>query len=127
MAEITEGEYSRKATCGEELLALRDSLEVIGGKWKLVILKYLAKRVDQDIHFSKMLKEIDAISAKMLSKELKELEVNLLITRAVQDTKPVTVCYKITPYANTVLPLTETLIQWGIDHRRQVIGSMEMS
>jgi DNA-binding HxlR family transcriptional regulator len=56
----------------------------------------------------------------MLAKELKDLEVNLLISRSVINTKPVTVEYKITSYGLNVLPLTENLVQWGLDHRAKI-------
>jgi len=120
MAKITDGEVVRNATCSEELMAMRDSLDVLGGKWKLMILRFLANRTHQTIHFGKLLKEIGSISAKMLSKELKELETNLLVCRSVQDSKPIKVIYRITDYGQTVLPVTETLVQWGLEHRQKI-------
>lgn len=83
-------------------------------------MRYLANRIAEKNHFKKMLREIDGISAKMLAKELKDLEINLLITRTVQETKPVMVEYAITEYGKTVLPLTETLVQWGLNHRQRI-------
>jgi DNA-binding HxlR family transcriptional regulator len=61
----------------------------------------------------------------MLSKELKELETNLLITRTEQDTKPATVIYAITEYGKSVLPVTETLVNWGLAHREKIIESLK--
>ncbi|MNY54815.1 putative HTH-type transcriptional regulator YtcD [compost metagenome] len=106
-------------------MAMRDSLDVLGGKWKLMILRFLTNRTHQVIHFKKMQREIDGISAKMLSKELKELETNLLITRTEQDTKPATVVYAITEYGKSVLPVTETLVNWGLAHREKIIESIK--
>jgi DNA-binding HxlR family transcriptional regulator len=102
MAKIIENGTEREATCTEELFAMRDSLDVLGGKWKLMILRYLTNRTDQQIHFKKLERGIEGISAKMLSKELKELETNLLITRTIQDTKPITVTYAVTEYGKSV-------------------------
>ncbi|MGG5210004.1 winged helix-turn-helix transcriptional regulator [Chryseobacterium sp. MIQD13] len=124
MAKIIENGIEREASCTEELFAMRDSLDVLGGKWKLMILRYLTNRTDQQIHFKKLQRGIDGISAKMLSKELKELEVNLLITRTIQDTKPITVTYAVTEYGKSVLPVTETLVNWGIIHREKIKQSM---
>lgn len=124
MAKITENGIEREASCTEELFAMRDSLDVLGGKWKLMILRYLTNRTDQQIHFKKLQRGIDGISAKMLSKELKELELNLLITRTIQDTKPITVTYAVTEYGKSVLPVTETLVNWGIIHREKIKASM---
>lgn len=125
MAKIIENGIEREASCTEELYAMRDSLDVLGGKWKLMILRYLTNRTDQQIHFKKLQRGITGISAKMLSKELKELEINLLITRTIQDTKPITVTYAVTEYGKSVLPVTETLVNWGIIHREKIKESME--
>jgi len=127
MAKIIENGIEREASCTEELFAMRDSLDVLGGKWKLMILRYLTNRTSQQIHFKKLQRGIDGISAKMLSKELKELEMNLLITRTIQDTKPITVLYAVTEYGKSVLPVTETLVNWGIIHREKIKESMSSS
>lgn len=124
MAKINDNGIVREANCSEELMAMRDSLDVLGGKWKLMILRFLTNRTDKVIHFKKMQREIDGISAKMLSKELKELETNLLVSRTIQETKPVTVAYAITEYGKSVLPVTETLVNWGLSHREKIIDSI---
>ncbi len=124
MAKIIENGIEREASCTEELFAMRDSLDVLGGKWKLMIIRYLTNRTDQQIHFKKLQRGITGISAKMLSKELKELEMNLLITRTIQDTKPITVAYAVTEYGKSVFPVTETLVNWGIIHREKIKESM---
>jgi DNA-binding HxlR family transcriptional regulator len=125
MAKINDNGTIREANCSEELMAMRDSLDVLGGKWKLMILRFLTNRTNQVIHFKKMQREIDGISAKMLSKELKELEINLLVSRTEQNTKPATVAYAITEYGKSVLPVTETLVKWGITHREKIIESLK--
>lgn len=53
-------------------------------------------------------------------KELKDLEINLLVTRTLLETKPITVEYQITEYGRGVLPLTETLVSWGLKHRSKI-------
>lgn len=120
MATITIKGAQREATCKEELAAMRDSMELFGGKWKLQILRHLANRPEETNHFKKILREIHGISARMLSKELKLMEMNFLVTRTVLKTKPVTVAYTITPYGLTVLPVVESLVQWGLEHREKV-------
>lgn len=125
MAKINDNGILREANCSEELMAMRDSLDVLGGKWKLMILRFLTNRTHQTIHFKKMQREIGGISAKMLSKELKELETNLLVSRTEQNTKPATVAYAITEYGKSVLPVTETLVNWGITHREKIIQSLK--
>jgi DNA-binding HxlR family transcriptional regulator len=124
MAKINDNGTLREANCSEELMAMRDSLDVLGGKWKLMILRFLTNRTHQVINFKKMQREIEGISAKMLSKELKELETNLLVSRTAQQTKPVTVIYAITEYGKSVLPVTETLVNWGLSHREKIIETI---
>lgn len=109
-----------KTKCTSELLAIRDSLDVLGGKWKLVILRYLTNREEEEVHFKKMEREIEGISAKVLTKELRELEDNLLLTRREQNSQRGMIFYCITPYAKTVITLTDQLIQWGINHRQHI-------
>lgn len=124
MAKINDNGTIREANCSEELMAMRDSLDILGGKWKLMILRFLTNRTHQVINFKKMQREIDGISAKMLSKELKELEINLLVSRTEQQTKPITVVYAITEYGKSVLPVTETLVNWGLSHREKIIETI---
>lgn len=60
------------------------------------------------------------ISAKMLSKKLKDLELNLMVTRTIQDTRPVTVDYAGTEYGKIIIPVTDMLVQWGLNHREKI-------
>ncbi|WP_300485056.1 helix-turn-helix domain-containing protein [Flavobacterium sp.] len=120
MTQIKDQGIIRETSCSEELFAIRDSLEILGGKWKLLILIYLKNRQDKLVHFKMMERGIQGISAKMLSKELKELEINELVTRTIQDTRPITVTYALTDYGKSVIPVIEALVQWGFDHRMMI-------
>ncbi|WP_029275327.1 winged helix-turn-helix transcriptional regulator [Pedobacter borealis] len=115
-----ETPIKREATCEQELAAIRDSLEILGGKWKLRIMRYLNNHIDEKNTFKKIQREVEGISAKMLSKELRELEINLLVTRTVMETRPITVNYAMTEYGLSVFPVTETLVDWGLNHREKI-------
>jgi len=115
-----ETPIKREATCEQELAAIRDSLEILGGKWKLQIMRYLNNHINEKNTFKKIQREVGGISAKMLSKELRELEINLLVTRTVMETRPVTVNYAMTEYGLSVFPVTETLVDWGLNHREKI-------
>ncbi|WP_426790556.1 winged helix-turn-helix transcriptional regulator [Sphingobacterium sp. WOUb80] len=119
MDKILDGNQQRKVTCSEELRAMRDALDILGGKWKLMILRYLANRELQEIHFKKMEREIQGISAKVLTKELRDLELNLLVSRRSSE-DPVKVFYKITAYGKSVFPVTESLVDWGLEYREKM-------
>lgn len=121
MAKVNENGVLREATCKEELRAMRDSWDILGGKWKLMIVRYLTSRKEKIINFKDLLQGLDGISAKMLSKELKDLEINLLVTRTVVDSHPVTVEYRLTEYGQSVYGVTETLVEWGLSHRDKII------
>ncbi|WP_143307163.1 winged helix-turn-helix transcriptional regulator [Chitinophaga vietnamensis] len=120
--QIKNDNAHAQTKCKTELIALRDSLDVLGGKWKLRIMLYLALRTTEQHHFKKILREIEGLSAKMLSKELRELESNLLITRTQQADGSVE--YAITDYGHSVIPVMNTLIQWGLHHREVVKSSI---
>src|ERR1700749_4401215 len=97
------------------LLPLRDSLDILGGKWKLQIifsLKFGRKR------FKEIQREIPGITSKMLSKELKDLEINDLATRYVFNTAPITVEYELSEYGKTLKPVVVELYKWGAAHRK---------
>lgn len=104
--------------CPKRLKAIRDALEVINGKWKIPIITTLmfGKR-----RFKELLREIEGITPKMLSKELKELEMSHLVKRTVFDTSPVTVEYAITAFGMTLGNILEALHDWGAALRNHVI------
>ena len=115
---IMEEPIRLSADCDLLLLAVQDTLDVMGGKWKLKILIVLFYG---EAHFMELKRSINGIGRKMLSQELKNLESNGLITRKVMDTRPITVNYKLTPYASSLKSIIEDMGKWGIHHRQKVI------
>src|SRR5690606_2731635 len=103
----------------KELRALQDSMYVFSGKWKIPILTsicYYKKR-----RFSDFLNNIDGISNRMLSKELKELEIIKLIKQTDLDTQPIVVQYELTDHGLTLQTIINNLTEWGIEHRKKII------
>jgi len=119
MATININGNIQEASCEQELAAIIDSLEILGGKWKLRIMRHLNNHSSEKNTFKKIQREVKGISSKMLTKELRDLEMNLLVTRTVLDTRPVSVNYSITEYGLSVLPVNEVLVQWGLNHRQK--------
>jgi len=102
------------------MMAVQDAMDVLYGKWNIAILSAIGfynKRSVYDIS-----NDVGGISNKMLSKELKELEINMLITRTVLNTKPVTVQYQLTEHGNTLRTIIDNLTDWGKEHRVKIIG-----
>lgn len=104
--------------CSKNMLALTDTLNIMNGKWKLTILFSLS---EEKKRFKELQRHVGKISGKMLSKELKELEMNELVKRTVLDTKPVTVEYALTPYGRSFEKITAELVNWGLKHRKRIL------
>lgn len=104
--------------CSKHLLPVRDALEMLSGKWKIPIIIALTfgNRRFKELH-----RQI-GITPKMLSKELKELEMHQLVKRTVYDSTPVMVEYELTPYAESLHPVIEALKDWGAQHRERLMG-----
>jgi DNA-binding HxlR family transcriptional regulator len=109
--------------CTNDILAIQDTLEVLGGRWKILIVHYLMLRENEVVTFKKMEKDIEGISAKMLSKELKTLEMNQLIHREVMNTKPIAVQYSITEYGKQTKEVIQAMVNWGEMHRMHLFQS----
>lgn len=89
------------------------ALDVIGGKWKPLILWALG---DEVLRFSELQKELPGVNTKMLTKQLRELEEDGVITRKVYPEVPPRVEYKITDFGKTLIPILEALCNWGADY-----------
>lgn len=105
--------------CGQDtLLAIKDTMLLLSGKWKIQILGSLV--LSGKMRFMDLRREIPGIAAKMLTKELQDLEQNELIIRRVMNTRPVTVEYDLTPHGTTLQPVIESIRTWGIYHRQHL-------
>jgi DNA-binding HxlR family transcriptional regulator len=102
------------------VLAINDTLNVLVGKWKLPIIGSLLFGKKR---FREMEREIARITPRMLSKELKDLEMNGIVKRTVHDTIPVTVEYELTPSGKTLSNVLDSMIDWGMQHRKINIAS----
>lgn len=106
-------------SCKKARLAIQDTLDVVGGKWKLVLVSVLR---DGKKKFNELSREA-GISPRILSKELQELETNGLVRRTVCNTRPVTVEYSLTDYSKTLSEVILAMHKWGVAHRKKIIGS----
>lgn len=104
----------------KEMMAVHDAMDVLNGKWKIYIISSICHYNKR--RFSDILNDVSGISNKMLSKELKELEINKLVERTVLDTHPVTVHYELTKHGKTLQTIINNLTDWGIEHRKEITG-----
>jgi DNA-binding HxlR family transcriptional regulator len=114
-------QHPSEAQCKATLNAVADAVYVIGGKWKLRIIVALK---DGNKRFNELQRLIDGISAKVLSAELKELELNGFVRRNVFTGMPVVVEYELTEYAETLNGVLQSLSEWGAMHREKVKQSL---
>ena len=96
---------------------MRDALYVLNGKWKLPIILVLSYGPQR---FSALQRQIEGITPKLLSKELKELEMNEFVVRRVQPTTPVLIEYELTGYATSLDDIVVALRDWGAQHRQRI-------
>lgn len=105
--------------CSKAMLSIKDALEAVDGRWKLLILYSLCSGPKR---FKEISREVDGITDKTLSKELKNLQANKLINREVHDTFPPTVEYTMTAHGMSLRKVLYELWSWGLSHRKEVIG-----
>jgi DNA-binding HxlR family transcriptional regulator len=115
---MTEKLSLHSELCSKNMQALRDTLDIMNGKWKMAIMFSLH---EEKKRFKELQRHVGKITGKMLSKELKDLELNQLVKRTVLDTKPVTVEYELTAYGESLEKVTDELVNWGLQHRRRIL------
>lgn len=86
------------------------TLEVIGGKWKPIVLHYLAAAPRRSGELGRL---IPQASGKMLTQQLRELERDRVIRRKIYQQVPPKVEYMLTPLGETLLPIMKAMCAWG--------------
>ena len=115
---------SQTESCStKDLRAVRDALEVLNGKWKLQILIAILSGTKR---FKEIAREIEGISDRMLSKELKELETHHLVVRKVYDSFPPVVEYSATAHTSSLDKVICALKEWGYLHREKNIHAADV-
>lgn len=97
-----------RRTCPAE-----STVELIGGRWKIVILWYLFQGVKR---FSELQRALRGVSQKVLTQQLRDMERNGLVTRTIYAQVPPKVEYSLTPLGLSLKPVVEAIHQWGIAH-----------
>jgi DNA-binding HxlR family transcriptional regulator len=114
-----ENEEQTSQICMKRVLAVKDALDTLNGRWRLPIMICLLFGTKR---FKQISKEINGITDRMLSKELKDLELNKLVERNVYGTFPPTVEYSITTHGKSLEKVIVELFNWGSEHRKKIIG-----
>jgi len=101
---------NKKINISQNTCSLKDVLDIIGGKWAMPIIYHLSKG---KMRFKELERTVEGINTRMLVKELKNMEVNGIITREVFATVPPTVEYTLTSKGEKLLPSIVSLHSWG--------------
>lgn len=95
---------------------IEDTMSLIAGKWKLVILWHLSQ--EHIMRYGEIKKSLTKITHKMLSQQLKELEADGFINRKAYSQVPPKVEYSLTKLGESFLPILESLTDWGKVNRK---------
>ncbi|MFC5535147.1 winged helix-turn-helix transcriptional regulator [Rhodocytophaga aerolata] len=116
--KMEEVDQPNNRECCRSLPAIEDALYVIGGKWKLKITLVL---LEGNKRFNELQRTLKDISPRVLSHELKELELNGFVKRNVYATAtPVIVEYEATEYSRTLTKVLDALAEWGTMHKQKI-------
>src|ERR1700743_1096385 len=91
----------------KRMRSVQDAMDALNGKWKISIISSICcygKR-----RFSDILNDVEGGSNRLVSKQLKELEINQLVKQTVLDTQPITVQYELTEHGNTLQTIITNL------------------
>lgn len=113
------------AACAPNLLAVQDTMDVLSGKWRMPILVVLY--IGGKMCFKELKRELPGISAKVLTKELRDLEEHKLISRHVLNDRRITVEYDMTPYGKSLEDVIMMMLYWGLQHRKEITGKNSLS
>ena len=105
------------AECSRQLSSVQDALYVLNGKWKLPLIIALS---EGNRRFGELQRAVKGIHAKVLSHELKDLELNGFIERHVYDNTPVSVEYELTAYSDSLNEIVKALAEWGAKHKKRI-------
>ncbi|MDZ8054212.1 MAG: winged helix-turn-helix transcriptional regulator [Aulosira sp. ZfuVER01] len=108
----TKAENDTRLTCEVEI-----TLEVIGGRWKVLIIRELMAGVKR---FGELQRALPGITQKMLTQQLREMEDDGIIHREVYPQIPPKVEYSLTPLGESLQPILNAMHEWGVKHFSEI-------
>lgn len=104
-----------------QLRDVQDVIDIIGGRWRGAI---LASLCDKPKRFNELKRDLGEITPRILTKELKYLEMNKLVNR---EGDTASVLYSLTEHGHSLDPLIGAIVMWGQKHRKVVLADAETS
>ncbi|KAK3584113.1 hypothetical protein CHS0354_035189 [Potamilus streckersoni] len=118
MSEKKDKNYNGPYGC-----SVSATLSVIGGRWKpIIIFKLLQNRY---LRFGELKREIQGVTERMLTQQLRELEDDKVVARKVYAQVPPRVEYALTEYGKTLAPVMIAMRDWGAEHIKVKEESIE--
>ncbi|WP_123042822.1 winged helix-turn-helix transcriptional regulator [Cohnella candidum] len=108
--------FVRAETGQDRKCPIETVIQVVGGKWKPLILWQL---LESSKRFSELEKSIPGVTQKMLAQHLRELEMDRLVTRTIYPSVPPKVEYSFSEHGKTLIPVLEAMCEWGDTHNGQ--------
>ncbi|SHF15033.1 transcriptional regulator, HxlR family [Seinonella peptonophila] len=100
------------------------AIDVLGGKWKGIILFHL---IEGTMRFNQLRKQMPGITQRMLTLQLRELEHDGIVHREVYKQVPPKVEYSLTDFGRTLIPIVEKMREWGFIHTEQLLNQRNLS
>ncbi len=116
---MTKKPLPKKENIYETECPILYAMEIIGQKWKLPILWYIADAEKQTLRYRELERKVVGITATMLTKCLRELERDGLVSRTQYNTIPPTVEYTLTERGKSLIPALESVYQWADDQMKK--------
>ncbi|MBW4595750.1 MAG: helix-turn-helix transcriptional regulator [Brasilonema angustatum HA4187-MV1] len=107
-----EAQNHSRLTCEVE-----NTLKVIGGRWKVLIIRELMDGVKR---FGELQRALDGVTQKMLTQQLREMEEDGVIDRKVYPQIPPKVEYSLTPLGESLKPILYAMHEWGVKHLSEI-------
>ena len=100
------------------------TVQIIGSKWKLLIMRNLLAR---PWRFNELKKDLEGISQKVLTDSLRSMEADGIVTRTVYAEVPPRVEYALSPLGESMRPIIMAMRQWGLDYQEMRQDEDEMT
>ena len=94
-----------------------NTLKLIGGKWKIMILDSL---LSKNMRFGELKRSLNGITSQMLSKKLKEMENDKLLIKKILKSEVLNTQYSLSEFGKSTIPVVKSLIKWGSFNKRKI-------
>lgn len=113
ITDLSVGQMDREDMSDRLTCAVESTIKVIGGRWKVLILRELFQGVKR---FNELHRVLHGITQKMLTQQLREMEADGIIHREVYAQVPPKVEYSLTPLGESLKPILKEMHQWGLTY-----------